>query len=173
MVISPLIQAILTGLATAGFIGLTQTANADGSTSITDGTGATIVTLNPQSEVFTSEKPLFSARTQLNRIASTSTVQEGQANIKIVNIINKNRIYHVSVIPDANFKTLGNIVIRVGNSDLLTVSAGTLTDTDALSIPLPPEGLVLDSGDNIEVFIWSLDGTSVTATVMILTGIKS
>lgn len=170
--ISPLIQAVLTGLATAGFIGLTQTANADGSTSIKDNTGVPIITLNPQSEVFTIEKPLKSAKTQLNRISSTS-LSKGASNIKLVNLINNNRIYHVSVIPDASFKTLGNIIIRVGNADLLTIDAGALTDTDALSIPLPPEGLILDSGDNIEVFIWSLDGTAVTCTVMVLTGVKS
>jgi hypothetical protein len=171
--ISPIIQAILTGLATAGFIGLSAKDNTDGTTTIKDGSGADIITINPQSEVFTVEKPLVSAKTTLNRIASTATSQQTNANIKTVNLINNNRIYHVSVIPDTNFKTLGNIVIRVANSDLLTVNTADLTDTDALSIPLPPEGIALNSGDNIEVFIWSSDGTSVTATVMILTGVKA
>jgi hypothetical protein len=172
MIITPLIQAILTGLATAGFIGLTTKAESNGDTSILDGQGNNIITLNPQSEVFTSEKPLKSAKTQLNRISSTALVK-GASNIKLVNLINGNRIYHASVIPDTSFKTLGNIIIRVGNSDLLTIDAGDLTDTDALSIPLPPEGLILNSGENIEVFIWSLDGTAVTCTVMVLTGVKS
>jgi hypothetical protein len=172
MVLTPIITAIMTGLATAGFLNLSSKDNADGTTSILDGQGQNIVTVNPQTEVFTNEIPLKSAKTQLNRVSSTALVK-GAANVKIVNLIQNNRIYHVSVIPDASFKTLGNLIIRVGNSDILTIDAADLTDTDALSIPLPPEGLSLDAGDNIEVFIWSLDGTAVVATVMILTGVKN
>ena len=165
-----ILSAILTGLATAGFINLTTKKNKDGSTTIFNESGQPILTV-PQ-VTFASELPLISVKATLKRVSGITATSKSIANIKLVNNTRNNRLFHISVIPDATMKTEGTALVLVGGSSVLNIDEASLTDTDAISVPIPNEGLALNQNTTIEFFVWNRLGNPVALTALVLTGVK-
>ena len=172
MVLAPIIlSAILTGLATAGFINLTTKTDTRGNTTIFNESGQPIFTI-PQ-QTISSEIPLTSIKATFKRVSGiTDTSKPANPNIRLVNNIKNNRLYHVSIVPDATMKTDGVLEIEVNGSGLLKVDVGSLTDTDALNIPIPNEGLSLNQNTTIDFFVHTPSGGAVALTALTLTGVK-
>lgn len=166
--VSPIITAILTGLATAGFINLTTTKNANGDTSILSN-GQNIITL-PES-IFSSEIPLLGVKATLERISTSATSRAGTPDVKLLIIAKNQRLFHISIVPDATFKTNGALDIELNGTKLIGIKTAHLTDTDALTIPIPNEGVILNQNTAIEFFSWVSAGTG-ALTVLVLTGVK-
>jgi hypothetical protein len=164
-----IISAILTGLATAGFINLSTKDEKDGSTTIlSDGTP--IINL-PQNTI-AQDVPYGTIVATFERIVTNVASKPASPNVRIVNAIKNNRLLNVSLIPDATMKTEGEAIVAVSNSDMLTIKKSSLTNTDAISIPIPDSGLALTQSSSIDISAWNTDGNLVALTVLILTGVK-
>ena len=171
MVASIILQAILTGLATAGFINLTTKTDKQGNTTIFNESGQPIFTI-PQ-QTLSSEIPLLSVKATLKRVSGiVDTSKPSTPNIRLVNNIKNNRLYHISIIPDSTAKTDAVIEVEVNGSGLLNISVGALTDTDALSIPIPNEGLALNQNTFIDFYVHTPSASPVAITALTLTGVK-
>lgn len=76
------------------------------------------------------------------------------------------RIFIISLVPDATFKTKGIMQIKSNKADLLEpTDAGVFTDLLEFSIPIPENGILLQRGESIEFFFWTSDGTSSAITL--------
>jgi len=81
------------------------------------------------------------------------------------------KLLHLAFVPDTNFKTKGIINILVNGVDLIPdTGIGTFTDPQDFSVPIPRGGLTIRRGENVEVFVWTSDGTAVALTVAPLLG---
>lgn len=165
--VSPVLTHVITALASAGIVGLILRKEKDGSATILQGEKPIV---NVPSNLIqpTLELPIVDSKVFFRRISAPTT--KGTPQINLINAINGNRLYHISFIPDATFKATGALEVSLNNSTFLDVQATQLTDTDALSIPIPPEGIEIKNGGGINVNAW--DSGSGSITVLILTGVK-
>jgi hypothetical protein len=165
---NPLVIAMIGALAGVGLTNLIPKAQADGSTTIFDGDKPII---NIPSEGLikpTVEVPITDFNVTFKRITAPAT--KGSAQINLINQVKDNKLLHVSFIPDATFKLLGQLELLINGKTSLNTDAGDLTDTDAMSIPIPNEGVFLEIGQGIKLTAW--DAGTGNVTVMILTGVK-
>lgn len=65
-------------------------------------------------------------------------------------------VVNISLVPDATFKLHGICEVDInGRSVLDPITAGSFTDITDFQVPIPEEGVVLDEGQTIDVYVWS------------------
>lgn len=163
-----ILQSILTGLTTAGFINLTTKKEEDGSTSVLSGDTQII---NLPEDVVSELKPYEEVKATLNRISTSATSKPASGNIKLTNVNGTSRILNFSIIPDSNAQTGAVIEVLKGNGTILSVAQGALTDTGVIDLPMPEGGLKFNQGESLETFVYSPTGSTVAVTMMIVTGV--
>ena len=164
---NPFVIALIGALAGVGLSNLIPKAQADGSTTIYQGEKP-IVNVPANLIQPSIELPIQDMSVTFKRI--TAPTSKGDPQIVLTNTVNGNRFLHLSIIPDATFKLLGQIEIEINNKTVMQTASADFTDTDALSLPIPTEGLELKVGAGIKFNAWDSGAGSVT--VMILTGVK-
>ncbi len=84
------------------------------------------------------------------------------------------RIFALSIVPDASFKSEGFIKILLNDTQMFPITslvAGAFQDVDAINIPIPDTyGLKILPKRKLKVFIWSATGALVSATVAVFIG---
>ena len=84
------------------------------------------------------------------------------------------RIFALSIVPDANFKSEGFIKILLNDTQMFPVSTltlGAFQDVSAINIPIPDTyGLKILPKRELKVFIWSDTGLTVSATIAVFVG---
>jgi hypothetical protein len=165
--VNPILVSLMSGLAGAGLTALLLKDEPDGSVSITSG-GQPIVNIPSNLLQASIEIPVQDISVTLKRITAPAT--KGDPQLTITNQINGNKLQHLSFIPDATFKSTGQLEIDINGSTVLNTDVADLTDVDALTIPIPNEGIELDQGQGIKFNAW--DSATGSVTVLILTGVK-
>src|SRR5574340_866398 len=82
----------------------------------------------------------------------------GSPQIQFKNPYNDKKVIitNISLVPDAGFKLHGICEVDVNQRSVLDPSsAGTFTDTTDFQVPIPEEGVVLDEGQTIDIYVWS------------------
>jgi len=84
------------------------------------------------------------------------------------------RIFALSIVPDATFKSEGFIKILLNDTQMFPVSTlavGSFQDVSAINIPIPDTyGLKILPKRELKVFIWSDTGATVSATIAVFVG---
>jgi len=84
------------------------------------------------------------------------------------------RIFALSIVPDAQFKSEGFIKILLNGTQFFPIStlvSGSFQDVDSINIPIPDTyGLKILPKREIKVFLWSETGAQVSATIAIFIG---
>lgn len=163
-----ILQSILTGLATAGFINLTTKKEPDGSTSVLSGDTQII---NLPEETVTELQPYDEVKAVFKRVSTSATSKPATGNVKLTNVSGTSRLLGFSIIPDANAQTGAVVEVLKGNSTVLDVAEGALTDTGVIDLPMPEGGLKFLQGESLETFVYSPSGSTVAVTMMIVTGV--
>lgn len=84
------------------------------------------------------------------------------------------RIFALSIIPDATFKTEGLIEIHLNGVKFFPITSSSqadFTDISAINIPIPDTyGLKILPKDKLKVFIWNPTGNPINASVAVFIG---
>jgi hypothetical protein len=164
---NPLIIGFISALAGIGLTNLIPKAEADGSTTIFQGEKP-IVNVPQNLLQATVELPIRDLSVSFRRFAMPAT--KGAPQINLQNNINGNRLLSFQIIPDATSKLTGQIELEINNKLIMETDAGDFTDTDALSLPIPEEGLELVQGGGVKVTGW--DSATGNITMIVVTGVK-
>jgi len=120
-------------------------------------------------------KPYEFGKPIIKRATTTSNSRNETPSIKIENPLDRDiRIFAVSMIPDAGFKTNGRLEIQTnGVTYLDEEDAATFTDIIDTNLPIPKEGELLKAGESLEFYIRNDDNsTSVAITVLVYLGAR-
>jgi hypothetical protein len=103
----------------------------------------------------------------IKRITTTATKKPDKADLTYKNPMDMDiRALIVSFIPDAAFKTKGNLVVNLNGSSHLEIATGDLTDVDAFDMHTPDVNDILDRQNKVEFFIWNgVDAAQIALTV--------
>jgi hypothetical protein len=166
--VNPIVTGVLGALVAVGITNLIPKAQADGSTSLFDGDKELINIPNQNIIQASVEVPITDFHVVFKRISAPTT--KGSAQINIINQVKDNRLLHISIIPNTAFKASGQLELLINGKTSLNTEIGDLSDTDAMSLPIPNEGVFLEVGQGIKFTAW--DASAGSITVMILTGVK-
>lgn len=120
-------------------------------------------------------KPYEFGKPILDRSTTTSNARAETPSVKIENPLDRDvRIFAISLIPNANFKTSGRLEIQINQVTYLDEkSASAFTDIVDINLPIPPEGELLKAGESIDFNIRNDDNaTSVSLTVLVYLGAR-
>lgn len=116
-----------------------------------------IPNVNVRLDAFGYQEILFARRTTTQPNTSHET-----PNFSFKNSQNRDvRIFTLSFVPDAVFRTNGLLRIKVNKVEILPETiAGDFTDLAQFTVPIPENGLLLKNNEKIEIFIGTSSGTS-------------
>lgn len=104
-------------------------------------------------------KPLRFFKGGIGRTSSVLTAKPVDApQIKFTNPYKDKKVIvvNISLVPDAGFKLHGICQIDINQRAVLDPQpAGTFTDVTDFQVPIPEEGVLLDEGQTIDVYVWS------------------
>lgn len=112
-------------------------------------------------------------RVRLGRMTSTNTSRPQTASKEWDNPLDRDvKIKTISVVPSANFRTKGMLVISVNGVDIFANDAvADFTDIGDLEIPLRPQDTTIKRGKKIQFFIWNgTDSTEIALTATVTFG---
>jgi len=173
VVVSAAFGAIAGILVSAGFSKLKETLDKKSGDTILSATSPTGEILNVQLK----NNAVISPQFDLVRIG-TSQTKKADDNAPDYELKNESsiikRIFALSIIPDATFKTEGLIQIQLNGTKFFPISSqlqGDLTDISAINIPIPDTyGLKILPKDKLKVFIWNPSGNPINASVAVFIG---
>ena len=120
-------------------------------------------------------KPYEFGKPIMDRAVTSSNARPETPSIKIENPLDRDiRIFEISMVPNANFKTNGRLEIQINGVTYLDEKpAATYTDPIEINLPIPPEGELLKAGESIDFNIRNDDdATSVALTVLVYLGAR-
>jgi len=166
------IGAVVALLLSQGFTKITQSASAEGDTILSatrqDGESVNVQLKN---------NAIISPQFDFVRInaSQTESSDENSPNYELKNTSSViKRIFALSIVPDATFKSEGFIKILLNDTQMFPITnltAGAFQDVDAINIPIPDTyGMKILPKKELKVFIWSATGALVNATIAVFIG---
>lgn len=155
------LTAVLSALATAGFINLTSKPVDQGIQVLSNGQPLMVIPL----------VGLSRAHATVNRIVTSNSSKQPNPDLKITNPYNGSYIFSIAFRPNIQAKTDAIIESYVDNDPLLNISSGSLTDVDVLNVPIPTDGIIFHANSSLDFYVYGI-GNSIAVTIFTLIGVK-
>lgn len=165
----PSLIATLIGVFTANALNqkLSQTTDPKtNETVIKNETGEIVARLPNETSVRLEPFDIFTA--DIDRITTNATAKPDKPQIEFENPYKQDLILtSLSFVPDLAFQTKGKAIIKIGGNSI-NISSASLTDSDSLNVPLPPNGIKIKRTDKIQIFAWNgVDAVNVSLTSLV------